>query len=73
MEINKVKHFRKVGEFSIRELSVVSGISTATIVAIERYGYLPGPDVRAKLVKVLGVSEAVIWPNLEVVNNGKQK
>ena len=53
--------------FRQQELAVQAGISPALIVAIERYGHLPGTDVRAKLAKALGVRESLLWPeNTEV-------
>ena len=42
-----------------------AGVSIATIVLIERYGHVPGADVRARLAEALGVSESVIWADLE--------
>ena len=63
MEFNQFKKSRIARGYSQLKLSVVAGISPAMIVAIEKYGYIPGPWVKAKLVKALGVSEATLWPN----------
>jgi len=53
-------------------LAVISGVSTATIVGIERYNHYPGPSVRERLSKAMGVSEGEIWPKImEVVTDGK--
>jgi DNA-binding XRE family transcriptional regulator len=51
--------------YSQQQLSIMAGISPATLVAIERYGYVPGPWVRRKLARALRVSESRIWPGLD--------
>lgn len=61
---NGLKRWRKRLDYSQMELSIAAGISPAMIVAIERYGYLPGPEVRAKLAKTLNIEEATLWPSL---------
>ena len=68
---NKFRQLRKQQGLSMMELSASTGVSTATIVGVERYNLYPGPSVRGRLSKALGRSESVIWPNLEVVNDGK--
>lgn len=66
MEIdNKLKQRRKQQGFSVRGLSVAAGISTATIVAIERYGDFPSAKTRAKLGRALNMDESMIWPHLQ--------
>ena len=72
MEMNKLRNRRIALGYSQLKLSVVAGISPAMIVAIEKYGYMPGPSVRAKLIKVLGVSEAILWPSLDRTIGGNR-
>ena len=68
---NNFKQLRKQQGFSIIELAARTGVSTAIIVGIERYNLYPGPSVRERLAKVLGVRHhVVIWPSVEA-NNGK--
>ena len=53
------------------ELAAITGVSTATIVGVERYDLYPGPSVRLRLSKALGISETAIWTSIEVVSDGK--
>jgi len=62
---SKFKKRRLVQGYSQTKISVLAGVSPAMIVSIEKYGYTPGPAVRAKLVKALGVAEADLWPRLK--------
>ena len=67
---NEFRHKRlAVGYYQLK-LSVLAGISPATIVAIEKYDYMPGPWVRSKLAKALAVPETILWPRLK---NRKEK
>lgn len=61
---NNCVRLRKKRGFSQQQLSIIAGMSPATIVAIEKYGYVPGPWVRKKLARALQSSEARIWPGL---------
>ena len=61
---NKCLAVRNRRGFSQQKLAVLAGVSPATIVAIEKYGYVPGPWVRRKLARALRASEAGIWPEL---------
>jgi len=74
MEMNQLQNRRFALGYSQLKLSVIAGVSPAMIVAIEKYGYMPGPWVRSKLVKVLGVSEAILWPKTkEVIKDGESE
>ena len=68
---NKLRTWRQKLGFTQQELVQAAGVSIATIVLIERYGHLPGEDVRARIADALGVPESVIWPSIEVVSDGK--
>ena len=69
VEQNNFKRLRKKQGFSIMELAASTGVSTATLVGVERYGLYPGPSVRERLAKKLGVPEASIWPSIEAVGS----
>jgi transcriptional regulator with XRE-family HTH domain len=71
MIANKLRAWRQKLGFTQQELTQAAGVSIATIVLIERYGHLPGEDVRARITAALGVSETTLWPTLEVVTDGK--
>lgn len=71
---NKLKTWRQKLRFTQQELTQAAGVSIATIVLIERYGHLPGEDVRGRIAAALGVSETTLWPSLteaEVLSDGK--
>jgi transcriptional regulator with XRE-family HTH domain len=63
---NKLRAFRKKLGFTEQELTQVAGVSIATVVLIERYGHLPGEDVRARIAAALGVSGDAIWPDVRM-------
>lgn len=69
MVANTVRYWR--GKLGIRqlELSSMTGVSTSTIVAVERYGYVPSEDVRHRLSKALGIAVDLLWPNIIVNAN----
>jgi len=68
---NNFRQLRKQQGLSIMELAAITGVSTATIVGVERYDLYPGPSVRLRLSKALGISETAIWTSIEVVSDGK--
>ncbi len=72
MSTNELRTWRHKLGFTQQELTQVAGVSIATIVLIERYGHIPGEDVRARITAALGVRETTLWPNVEGVSDGKQ-
>lgn len=69
---NSLRSIRCSHSMSMMELAVVSGVSTATIVGIEKYNHYPETSTRERLSKALGVEESKIWPNkVEEANDGK--
>jgi DNA-binding XRE family transcriptional regulator len=60
---NNLLDIRRAHQWSSMKLAVISGVSTATIVGIEKYGYYPGPEVRKRISQSLCVSEDEIWPS----------
>ena len=62
---NNFRQLRKQQHLTIMELAAITGVSTATIVGVERYNLYPGPSVRVRLSKALGISESALWPSLE--------
>jgi len=63
---NSLRRLRKAQNLSIMELAAITGVSTARIVGVERYGLYPGPSVRERLSRALRVCEVAIWPDIEV-------
>lgn len=49
-----------------RALSIESGVSCTTINAIEKYGLVPGKDIRARIAAVLDLDVEQIWPSERV-------
>lgn len=70
---NNLRQLRKQQNLPIMELAAKTGVSTAVIVAVERYNLYPGPSVRERLAAALGVSEALIWPEVDVTSDGRQE
>lgn len=69
---NELRAWRHKLGFTQQKLTQAAGVSIATIVLIERYGHLPGEDVRARIASALGVGETTLWPDVEGVSDGKQ-
>jgi transcriptional regulator with XRE-family HTH domain len=62
---NKLRSMRKILGFSQQELMIAARVSIATLTAIERYGYVPGPKVREKLAQAMGLPVTKIFPNVD--------
>jgi len=59
----------EAGYRSVWALAAAAGCSASAIAVAERWGYRPGPAVRAKIAAALGVEEREIWP--EANDDGK--
>jgi DNA-binding XRE family transcriptional regulator len=57
--------WRKRLGFTQQELVRAARVSIATIVLIERYGYLPRKSCRVRISAALGVKEDRIFPDLQ--------
>lgn len=57
-----LKMARQIKGLAQQNLAVRAHTSTAVIVAIERYGHIPGPDLRRRLSAALGIAETELWP-----------
>jgi len=68
---NGVRIMRRALQLKQQELSVRAGISPAELVLIEKYHHLPGEEVRGKLSQAMGVSESMLWPELEPVTEAR--
>lgn len=64
---NNLKQFRQARGLAQYGLATLAQTSPTTIVATERWGYVPTPMVRQRLAAALGVSEHDIWPDEEPV------
>jgi DNA-binding XRE family transcriptional regulator len=62
---NKLKELRQAARLAQYGLATLAQTSPSTIVATERWGYVPSPAVRQRLAAALGVSERDIWPEEE--------
>lgn len=61
---NRLRELRLGRGMVLQELAVKAGTSPSMLVAIEKYGHLPGPDLRERIAAALGVAEGAIWPGL---------
>jgi DNA-binding XRE family transcriptional regulator len=59
--MNKVREHRHEQGMAMAELAVKAKVSPTTLVMIERYGYIPGPEMRRRIAAALGVAEPDIW------------
>jgi DNA-binding XRE family transcriptional regulator len=60
---NKLKELRQAKGLAQYGLATLAQTSPSTIVATERWGYVPSPAVRQRLAVALSVSERDIWPD----------
>ncbi len=59
---NKVREVRRKANMAMQELAVRAGMNPSSLTMIERYNYLPGPEVRGKIAKALDTAEADLFP-----------
>jgi DNA-binding XRE family transcriptional regulator len=62
---NRLKHLRLARGLAQYGLATIAQTSPSTIVAAERWGYVPSPAVRQRLAAALGVAVRDIWPDKE--------
>lgn len=61
---NRLRELRCQRGLAQQAVAVAAGTNVPTIVAIERYGYVPQNDLRQRIAKAVGVEETAIWPGL---------
>lgn len=61
---NKLREIRQRRGLPMLGLSVQAHVSTATLSAVEKWGYVPRDGVRQRIADVLGVTAVEIWPTL---------
>jgi len=62
---NKLREIRKAKAFTLQGLAAAAKSTPATLIFVELYDHLPGPDLRNRIAEALGVGEAEIWLTLE--------
>jgi transcriptional regulator with XRE-family HTH domain len=60
----KLKYWRLRRAFNIKQLAKESGVSTSTIVKIEKTGYVPRGDVIKRLATSLNVPLDDMWEDV---------
>jgi|GEM_PF-2893817 len=65
---NHILEIRKKKGLAQMEVSVKAGCSQSKLLSIEKYGFMPQPDLRQRIAKALDVSEGEVWPNLQTVD-----
>ncbi|MCK9525847.1 MAG: helix-turn-helix transcriptional regulator [Limnochordia bacterium] len=58
---NNLKEIRLKKGIRQQALQLMAGVSNSTLTAIERYGAVPGEDVKKRIAFALGVEESEIW------------
>ena len=59
---NALRALRQARGLTILGVAVPAHTAPSTIVAIEKYGYVPGRSVKERVAQVLGVDVHAIWP-----------
>jgi DNA-binding XRE family transcriptional regulator len=62
MMANRLREIRQQRKLPLVGVTVRSGVATATLSAIERHGYRPSLETKARIAEALGVGVADIWP-----------
>ncbi len=62
---NNLRALRREARLTLYGLAALAESSAATIINIERYDHVPGPDLRERFARALGVTVSDIWPHLE--------
>jgi DNA-binding XRE family transcriptional regulator len=60
---NRLRQLRRSRGVAQYGLAVRADVSPTVIGAVERYDYVPGAQVRARIVQALGVAVRDIWPD----------
>jgi transcriptional regulator with XRE-family HTH domain len=60
-----LREIRRKCNISMLGLATLARTSPATLTQIERFGYMPGSDIRARIADVLSVTPGEIWPQLK--------
>lgn len=68
MSGNRLRELRNERQMAQQAVAVNAGTSVATIVAIERYGYMPQEELRQRISGALGVDESAIWPSVKAAS-----
>jgi DNA-binding XRE family transcriptional regulator len=63
---NRLRQLRRSQGVAQYGLAVRADVSPTVIGAIERYDYMPGRQVRARIAQALGVAVRDIWPDEEI-------
>lgn len=69
MNDNHLRRQRLQRKISLMGLAQQAGTSPAWLTYIERYGHLPGPELRQRIARALEATEDEIWPELAAVSD----
>ncbi len=60
----KMRDIRKALGMSQYALAAAAGSSPPTIIYVERYGHIPGPELQQRIAAALAVTPADLWPKV---------
>jgi transcriptional regulator with XRE-family HTH domain len=66
---NRLRALRLERGMTQQELALRARTTPALLTWVERYGYLPGPELQERIARALDVTPEDIWP-LEVRDEG---
>lgn len=69
--ISRLRSLRLEKALTLQGLAAKTHSSPSTLVFIERYGHVPGPDLRQRIADALKVNEAELWPSPDAVNQAE--
>jgi DNA-binding XRE family transcriptional regulator len=61
---NRLREIRRELGIPLQGLAALASVSSATLVQIENWGYMPGSEVRERIASTLSVPQDTIWPEL---------
>ena len=62
--MSNIRTLRKSQKKTLMALAHDTGSTPAWLTYIERYGHIPGSDLRQRIAEALGVEEDDLWPEL---------
>lgn len=68
---NNLRHLRRERGLAAWGVAVKSGVSTATLTAIEKWNYVPKRSTQERIANALQVQADEIWPPVDEENAGQ--
>jgi len=63
---SRLRELRRERGLATFGLGALARVSPSAISAAEKWGFVPGPEARARIARSLGVDVADLWPDANV-------